>query len=213
MRSHTQKISAMSFDSTHRYLATVSFDESIRVWDLDTLAQLFDFQAPGELPCAIAYHPQQQCFACGFMSGCVRVFHVGTTNLLAEHNQHAGQVTGLVFTPNGEFMHSAGSLGNIASTFHHPYPASMQYKLREICFFVLSQAWDKEKILSPHEESNLRPLDSVSWYSTTEPWWLYGEQGPLQSSHCWSCILFGSAMSIASCLVNRFRKLKTYHLS
>ncbi|RMX43573.1 hypothetical protein pdam_00010827, partial [Pocillopora damicornis] len=96
MRSHTQKISAMSFDSTHRYLATVSFDESIRVWDLDTLAQLFDFQAPGELPCAIAYHPQQQCFACGFMSGCVRVFHVGTTNLLAEHNQHAGQVTGLV---------------------------------------------------------------------------------------------------------------------
>lgn len=114
MRSHTQKISAMSFDSTHRYLATVSFDESIRVWDLDTLAQLFDFQAPGELPCAIAYHPQQQCFACGFMSGCVRVFHVGTTNLLAEHNQHAGQVTGLVFTPNGEFMHSAGSLGSLS---------------------------------------------------------------------------------------------------
>ena len=145
MRSHTQKISAMSFDSTHRYLATVSFDESIRVWDLDTLAQLFDFQAPGELPCAIAYHPQQQCFACGFMSGCVRVFHVGTTNLLAEHNQHAGQVTGLVFTPNGEFMHSAGSLGNIASTFHHPYPASMQYKLRERCFLSCLKHETKKK--------------------------------------------------------------------
>ena len=106
MRSHTDKILAMSFDLTHRYLATVSADQSIRVWDLDTLAQLFDFQAPGELPCAIAYHPRQQCFACGFMSGCVRVFHVGTTNLLAEHNQHAGQVTGLVFTPNGEFLHT-----------------------------------------------------------------------------------------------------------
>ena len=24
-------------------------------------------------------------------------------------------------------------------------------------FLVLSRAWDKEKILSPHEESNLRP--------------------------------------------------------
>ena len=24
-------------------------------------------------------------------------------------------------------------------------------------FYVLSRAWDKEKILSPHEESNLRP--------------------------------------------------------
>ena len=26
-------------------------------------------------------------------------------------------------------------------------------------FFVLSRAWEKEKILSPHEESNLRPSD------------------------------------------------------
>ncbi|CAH3162897.1 unnamed protein product [Porites lobata] len=114
MRSHTEQILAMSFDSTHRYLATVSADQSIRVWDLDTLAQLFDFQAPGEVPCAIAYHPRLQCFACGFMSGCVRVFDVGTTNLLAEHSQHAGQVTGLVFSPNGEFMHSAGALGSLA---------------------------------------------------------------------------------------------------
>ena len=31
--------------------------------------------------------------------------------------------------------------------------------LTEGCFFVLSRAWDKEKILSLHEESNLRPSD------------------------------------------------------
>lgn len=34
--------------------------------------------------------------------------------------------------------------------------------------FVLSQAWDKANILSPHEEWNLRPLDSVLQCSTTE---------------------------------------------
>ena len=34
--------------------------------------------------------------------------------------------------------------------------------------FVLSRAWDKEKILCPHEESNLRPLDSMLQCSTTE---------------------------------------------
>ena len=27
------------------------------------------------------------------------------------------------------------------------------------CYFVLSQAWDNETILSPHEELNLRPSD------------------------------------------------------
>ena len=35
-------------------------------------------------------------------------------------------------------------------------------------FYVLSRAWDKEKVLSPHEESNLRPSDSALQCSTTE---------------------------------------------
>ena len=47
--------------------------------------------------------------------------------------------------------------------------------------FFLSQAWDKEKILSPYKESNFRPSDSVLRCSTTKP--LYGEQGLLQSSY------------------------------
>ena len=41
-------------------------------------------------------------------------------------------------------------------------------------FLVLSRAWDKEQILSPHGESNLRHSDSVLWCSTTEPQRLYG---------------------------------------
>ena len=41
--------------------------------------------------------------------------------------------------------------------------------------FVLSRAWDREKILSPHEESNLRPSDTALRCSTTEPQRLHGE--------------------------------------
>ena len=32
------------------------------------------------------------------------------------------------------------------------------------CFSILSHAWDKEKIPSPHEESILRPSDSTSYF-------------------------------------------------
>ena len=55
--------------------------------------------------------------------------------------------------------------------------------IRERCFFILSQVWDKEKSLSPHEELNLRPLDSVLRYSTTESQRLRGGGGLLQSSY------------------------------
>ena len=41
----------------------------------------------------------------------------------------------------------------------------------------------KEKILSPHEESNLRPLDSALRCSTTEPQRPHGERGLLRSSY------------------------------
>ena len=61
-------------------------------------------------------------------------------------------------------------------------------------FFFLLWVWDKEKILSPYEELNLRPLDSTLWCSTTEPQGIYGEQGPFWSSYM-TCILNTSGIS------------------
>ena len=49
-------------------------------------------------------------------------------------------------------------------------------------FFILSRVWDKETILSPHEESNLRPSDSALRCCATEPQRLHGERGLLRSS-------------------------------
>ena len=40
---------------------------------------------------------------------------------------------------------------------------------KTIFFFVLSRVWEKEKVLSTHKESNLRPSDSALGRSTTEP--------------------------------------------
>ena len=41
--------------------------------------------------------------------------------------------------------------------------------MKKDVFFVLLRVWDKEKILSSHEELNLWPSDSALWCSTTEP--------------------------------------------
>ena len=57
-----------------------------------------------------------------------------------------------------------------------------QLRNRERCFFILSGGWDKEKIMSPYEESNLTPLNSALWCSTTELQRLHREQGLLRSS-------------------------------
>ena len=50
-------------------------------------------------------------------------------------------------------------------------------------FFHLVTSVAQRKLLSPHEESNLRPPDSALRCSTTEPQRLYGERGLLRSSY------------------------------
>lgn len=114
MRSHTGRILSMSLDSLHRRMATVSEDHTIRIWDLETMQLLSDFTAPKDSPCAVAYHPSQQVIACGFDSGAIRIFSIGTMSMLAEHKQHRGAVIGLAFNLCADFLYSAGSLGSIA---------------------------------------------------------------------------------------------------
>ena len=56
---------------------------------------------------------------------------------------------------------------------------SSKFNSQREMFFILSRALDKEQILSPHEEWNFRPLDSLLCCSFTEPQRLYSEWGLL----------------------------------
>ena len=47
-------------------------------------------------------------------------------------------------------------------------------KIEEDVFFVLSRAWGEEKILSPYEELNPRPLDSAREVQKIPPEQLLG---------------------------------------
>uniref|UniRef100_A0A8C7HKE2 WD repeat-containing protein 90 n=1 Tax=Oncorhynchus kisutch TaxID=8019 RepID=A0A8C7HKE2_ONCKI len=113
MRSHTDGVLGFSLDGIRRRITTASCDRTVRVWDMDSMQQLYDFVSE-DTPCSVAFHPSLQVFSCGSSSGLVRVFDIASAKLLAEHRQHRGEVVGLAFSPDGEFMYSAGSLGSLA---------------------------------------------------------------------------------------------------
>ncbi|XP_040924451.1 WD repeat-containing protein 90 [Betta splendens] len=122
MRSHTDSVLGFSVDGMRRHLTTASSDGTVRIWNMDSLHQLFDFVSE-DSPCSVAFHPSEQVFSCGFSSGTVRIFDISSAKLLVEHMQHRGEVVGLAFSPNGEFMYSADSQGSLAlydsSEDHH----------------------------------------------------------------------------------------------
>ncbi|XP_068614509.1 WD repeat-containing protein 90-like [Brachionichthys hirsutus] len=117
MRSHTDAVLGFSMDGIRHHLTTASSDGTVRVWNMDSLQQLYDFVSE-DSPCSVAFHPSEQVFSCGFNSGVVRIFDISSAKLLAEHkyvtHRHGGEVVGLAFSPDGEFMYSADSQGSLA---------------------------------------------------------------------------------------------------
>ncbi|XP_029977706.1 WD repeat-containing protein 90 isoform X2 [Sphaeramia orbicularis] len=113
MRSHTDTVLGFSLDGIRRHLTTASSDGTVRIWSMDSLHQLYDFVSEDN-PCSVAFHPSEQVFSCGFSSGIIRVFDISSAKLLVEHKHHRGEVVGLTFSPNGEFMYSACSQGSLA---------------------------------------------------------------------------------------------------
>ncbi|KAL7979088.1 hypothetical protein Chor_015112 [Crotalus horridus] len=114
MRSHVGTVWAFSVDSSQKQLVTVSKDSTIRIWNVESLQQLYEFTASDEIPCAVAFHPFQPIFACGFDTGVVRTISLAASRLLEEHKQHRGLITGLTFSPDGNFMYSSCTQGTLS---------------------------------------------------------------------------------------------------
>ena len=86
---------------------------------------------------------------------------------------------------------------------------SLAKKWRKM-FFLLSRIWGKEKILSPHEESNLGLLDSAIQCSTTEPQRLCGDEVyyKVHMTHILHTAGISNVNSII--FVNRIRKMVSF---
>ncbi|XP_028822928.1 WD repeat-containing protein 90 isoform X2 [Denticeps clupeoides] len=113
MRSHTDTVLGFSVDGIRQQLTTASSDGTIRVWDLHTMQQLYDFVSE-DTPSSVAFHPSLPMFCCGSSAGRIRVFDIPTASLLAQHQQHSECVVGCVFSPDGERLFSAGADGTLA---------------------------------------------------------------------------------------------------
>ncbi|XP_074962061.1 WD repeat-containing protein 90 isoform X4 [Phalacrocorax aristotelis] len=164
MRSHEDSILAFSVEGIWKQMATVSQDNTIRVWDLVSMQQLYDFTAAEEMPCAVAFHPTQQILACGFDSGMVRTFSLAASSLLVEHKQHRTVITGLTFSPDGIFMFSSCLQGTLAL---YSCKAQKSHVLRVLGNVVAQDAGNSSDALVVSGDSRLMAFVGPSKYVVT----------------------------------------------
>ncbi|MBW00007.1 WD repeat-containing protein 90, partial [Eschrichtius robustus] len=164
VRSHAAPVLALATECSRGQLATVSQDHTVRIWDLATLQQLYDFASPEEAPCAVAFHPTQPTFFCGFSSGAVRSFSLEATEVLVEHRCHRGAITGLAASPDGSLLFSSCSRGSLAQ-YHSGAPRCRI--LRVAANVVCQEACPNPSALVVSGDSRLLAFVGPSKYTVT----------------------------------------------
>ena len=81
LRSHTDDIIDSDFHLQKQSIITISTDRSIRLWDIETFDEVYEFTSPKEQPLCVAAHPNQPVFACGFEEGKMSLFDIENTEV------------------------------------------------------------------------------------------------------------------------------------
>ncbi|XP_043312643.1 WD repeat-containing protein 90 isoform X2 [Cervus canadensis] len=125
---------------------------------------LYDFASPEEAPRAVAFHPMQPTFFCGFSSGAVRSFSLEAAEVLVEHRCHRGAITGLATSPDGRFLFSTCSRGTLAQ-YHSGAPRCRV--LRVAANVVCQEACPSSSVLVVSGDSRLLAFVGPSKYTVS----------------------------------------------
>lgn len=85
IRSHTEEIIAIDFHKTKNHIISISKDKTIRLWSIESYDEVYEFTAHDQ-PISVSAHPSKPIFACGFASGCMRVFDIDNQEVIEEFN-------------------------------------------------------------------------------------------------------------------------------
>ncbi|KRX04875.1 WD40-repeat-containing domain [Pseudocohnilembus persalinus] len=106
LRSHTDEIVNMVYHKAQGHLITLSRDLSIRVWDLNSYEQVYEFSYPQEDVCTcIAANPVSMTFAAGFASGTVRIFDIEQTSIIEECRYNEAPITSVIYSEDGKHLY------------------------------------------------------------------------------------------------------------
>ncbi|KAG2374703.1 hypothetical protein C9374_010447 [Naegleria lovaniensis] len=121
LRSHTKQVLDVASDPNRMEFATVALDRTIRIWDLTTLNQKYQFDVDGENPICVDYHKFDHMMACGFESGIVRIFEVPTTQVLEEYKAHLTDVLAIAYTHDSRWLITSSKESICVSDTRHMY--------------------------------------------------------------------------------------------
>ncbi len=110
LSGHTDWLSDVAFSPDGRFLATASYDNSVKLWDAQTGRELRTFTDHSRVVNGLAFSPDSQRLASGGDDGFIIVRDVATGERLAVMNGNDGPIRAVAYSPDN--LHLAAANGN-----------------------------------------------------------------------------------------------------
>lgn len=109
MRGHTNAIGHCLFSHDGQRLISISYDETLRIWDVESGELLATWQQLGSGYVALAVHPTGAMLAVSCIDHSIRLLEMSSGRCLAELQGHSLHAISLAFHPTKPLLASAGA--------------------------------------------------------------------------------------------------------
>lgn len=111
--AHSNRIPSANFHPSGRFVASASFDQTWKLWDVATTKELLEQEGHDKGVFATSFHTDGSLIATGGLDAVCRVWDLRSGRSIAVLNNHVKGIYSIDWSPNGHHLATAGGDGTI----------------------------------------------------------------------------------------------------
>ena len=109
LEGHTDNVWSVAFSPNGKMLASVSWDQTVRLWNVDTKQLLHTLTGHTSNVLSVAFSPDGQTLASASWDGTIRLWNPNTGKLKRTLTEHRAGVASVAFSPDGNILASGSA--------------------------------------------------------------------------------------------------------